>query len=551
MVLGVLMMLTAVFGFKYLKWLNFVAVPCKVLLVVYAVVVAFQTQSFDVITHYTPAPEKRLDFFTAIGLSIGFFSVGGVISPDYARHATTRSAAVLGSVLGLLPAALGLAACGAMLAIIQNTYDVVEIYSKLGMPILALSVLIIATWRQDSSLLYYSGLNQARLAMLLDVETGVSQLVAEAQSDDERIWCQHTEPEALLAACGADGVLSPAQARARLTQLQAQSGKLHLLPCIRASQTQWAAELTGTAELPSPSVALIRAVVHQREVKTPEELTEIEAAVDVAAQMHDVARAACADGVSEQAIVRAMQGLAAQSGLRMAYPPICTREGHILHHMSHHNSLRRGDLLLIDAGVETPLGYASDISRTHCVDAAWTDLTRLVHDAVRAAQSAAAAGAKPGVTMAEVHRIACRSLVHSLAPLNIFRGSIDAVVDNAAYALLFPHGIGHLLGLDVHDMESLGEDLVGYDERHHRDLRFGPNHLRLGKPLREGMVITVEPGLYGMTTLWERWRQQGLHADLIDYTALNALASLGGVRHEDVFVVTASGAQRLGPLASG
>lgn len=158
LVLGVLMMLTAVFGFQHLKWLNFVAVPCKVALVVYAVVVAFQTQSFDVITLYVPAPDKRLDFFTAVGLAIGFFTVGGVISPDYARHATTRTAAVLGSVLGLLPAALGLAACGAMLAIIQHTYDVVEIYSRLGMPMLALSVLIIATWTTNVMNAYSSGL---------------------------------------------------------------------------------------------------------------------------------------------------------------------------------------------------------------------------------------------------------------------------------------------------------------------------------------------------------------------------------------------------------
>jgi cytosine permease len=157
-VLGLLMMLTAVFGFRYLKWLNFVAVPCKVLLVAYAVVVAFQSHSFDLILQHQPAADKRLDFMTAIGLSIGFFSVGGVVSPDYARHATTRSAAVLGSMLGLLPAAIGLAACGAMLAIIQQTYDVVEIYAKLGMPMLALSVLIVATWTTNVMNAYSSGL---------------------------------------------------------------------------------------------------------------------------------------------------------------------------------------------------------------------------------------------------------------------------------------------------------------------------------------------------------------------------------------------------------
>ena len=163
LVLGLLMMLTAVFGFRHLKWLNFVAVPCKIVLVVYAVVVAFQSQSFDVITNYQPDPSRRIDFVTAIGLSIGFFSVGGVVSPDYARHARSRTDAVLGSVLGLLPSALGMAACGAMLAIIQQTYDIVEIYARLGMPVLALSVLIVATWTTNVMNAYSSGLALNRL----------------------------------------------------------------------------------------------------------------------------------------------------------------------------------------------------------------------------------------------------------------------------------------------------------------------------------------------------------------------------------------------------
>lgn len=156
--LGILMMLTAVFGFQHLKWLNFIAVPCKIMLVGYAVIVAFQGTGFEVITQYQPPADRRIDFYTAVGLSIGFFSVGGVIAPDYARHARTRRDAVLGAVLGLIPAALGLAACGAMLAIIQQTYDIVEIYAKLGMPVLALSVLIIATWSTNVMNAYSSGL---------------------------------------------------------------------------------------------------------------------------------------------------------------------------------------------------------------------------------------------------------------------------------------------------------------------------------------------------------------------------------------------------------
>lgn len=161
--IGLLMMLTAVFGFQYLKWLNYVALPCKLGLVTYAVMVAVHSQGLDVVARYQPDPAHRLDFPTAIGLSIGFFSVGGVISPDYARHARTRLDAVLGSVLGLMPAALGLAACGAMLAIVQNTYDIVEIYANLGMPVLALTVLIIATWTTNVMNAYSSGLAVTQL----------------------------------------------------------------------------------------------------------------------------------------------------------------------------------------------------------------------------------------------------------------------------------------------------------------------------------------------------------------------------------------------------
>lgn len=157
-VMGLMMMWMAVFGFQYLKWLNYLAVPCKIILVVYAVLLAFQTQNFDIISSYRPNPEMKMDLLTAVGLSIGFFAVGGVISPDYARHATNRSAAIWGSLLGLLPAALGLAACGAILAIVQKTYDVVEIYSKLGFPLLALSILIVATWTTNVMNAYSSGL---------------------------------------------------------------------------------------------------------------------------------------------------------------------------------------------------------------------------------------------------------------------------------------------------------------------------------------------------------------------------------------------------------
>lgn len=158
LLLGLLMMLTAVFGFKHVKWLNFLGVPCKIVLLAYAMVVAFQSHSWELIAHYQPEPSRHMGMLTAIGLCIGFFSVGGVVSPDYAQHARTRTDAVLGSVLGLLPSAMGMAACGAILAVIEQTYDIVEIYARMGMPILALSVLIVAAWTTNVMNAYSSGL---------------------------------------------------------------------------------------------------------------------------------------------------------------------------------------------------------------------------------------------------------------------------------------------------------------------------------------------------------------------------------------------------------
>jgi len=178
LVLGLLMMLMAVFGFRYLKWLNYLAAPCKVALVVYAVVVAFQGHGLDTILGYQPDPDRRLDMATAIGVSIGFFAVGGVISPDYAKHARTRRDAVLGSVLGVMPAALGLLACGAILAIVQNTYDIVEIYARLGMPLLALSILIVATWTTNVMNIYSSGLALCRLSPWLNGRRALTTLIA-------------------------------------------------------------------------------------------------------------------------------------------------------------------------------------------------------------------------------------------------------------------------------------------------------------------------------------------------------------------------------------
>lgn len=403
-------------------------------------------------------------------------------------------------------------------------------------------------FRQDSSFLYYFGLSYPGLAGLLDLASGDVALIANPQDEADTLWFTRPSPEAMAQLSGIDRVMDERILGDMLLEARRKGREIHYMPPYRAAQKLRLAELLGIdpGKL-QPSQRLIGAVVAQREVKSSEELTEIDAALTISQRMHGIVRQAATAGIKEAALVHAMSAELARSGARMAYPPICTRDGHILHQMTHDNILRSGDFLLVDAGAEVASGYASDITRTHCVDEAWTDERRLIYATVKRAQEVCAKEARPGVAMADLHRLAARVIVEGLAPLKLFRGSVDAVVDSGAYALVFPHGLGHLLGLDVHDMESLGEDAVGYDAEHRRDPRFGPAHLRLGKRLREGMAITLEPGIYFIPALWQRWQADDAYRHMIDAEAGARLMAMAGVRIEDNFVIEPNGARRLGP----
>ncbi|MCX7173180.1 MAG: aminopeptidase P N-terminal domain-containing protein [Proteobacteria bacterium] len=403
-------------------------------------------------------------------------------------------------------------------------------------------------FRQDSSFLYYFGLSYPGLAGLLDLASGDVALIANPQDEADTLWFTRPSPEAMAQRCGIDRVINERMLGDMLLEARRKGREIHYLPPYRAAQKQRLADFLGIChgEL-RPSGSLIRAVVAQREVKSAEELAEIDAALAITERMHGIVRQAATSGVKEAALVHAMSAELARSGARMAYAPICTRDGHILHQMTHDNSLRSGDFLLVDAGAEVDSGYASDITRTHCVDEAWTDERRLIYATVKRAQEVCVQEACPGMAMAKLHRLAARVIVEGLVPLKLFHGSVDAVVETGAYALVFPHGLGHLLGLDVHDMESLGEDAVGYDAEHHRDSRFGPAHLRLGKRLRQGMVITIEPGIYFIPALWQRWQADDVYRDMIDAEAGVRVMAMAGVRIEDNFVIEPTGARRLGP----
>lgn len=407
-------------------------------------------------------------------------------------------------------------------------------------------------FRQDSNVLYFCGLAQPGLALLIDIDTGgTTTLVAEDADLDHQVWTGPLPSAAERAAQAAIEHHVPLAALAGLLSDARRQGRpLHLLPASRAETQLQLAALLGCApaELDAQvSAPLRQAVIALRALKAPEEIAQIEDALAVTREMHLLALQRTRPGVVEQEVVGALEGLAAARGLRMAYAPIFSSRGEILHNHAHGVRLQGGEMVVNDSGAESPLGYASDITRTLPVGGRFEGARAELYDLVLEAQLGAIAAMRPGVPYAEVHRDACRTLTEGLVALGLMRGDPEEAVAAGAHALFMPHGLGHMLGLDVHDMEGLGEDHVGYGDGFVRDTRFGFKSLRLARPLQAGWVVTVEPGLYFNPLLTGRWRSEGLHSAFIDYSAIDALGPVGGIRIEDDVLVTSEGARVLGP----
>ncbi|WP_374357225.1 aminopeptidase P family protein [Chitinimonas sp.] len=409
-------------------------------------------------------------------------------------------------------------------------------------------------FRQDSSFLYFFGLDLPGLAATIDIDADRVTLFGDDGDIDSIVW---TGPLASLAeqaeAVAVQHTAAFSKLADHLASARAAGRSIHYLPPYRAEQRQLLSALLGqplAAIDAGASEALANAVIELRSVKSAEEIAQMENALEVAQRMHLLAMRSAKPGVKEQEIVGLMQGLAASQGRALAYPIIFSRDGHILHNHGHGYTLKAGDLVVNDSGAESPLHYASDITRTIPVGGKFSDKQKTVYQAVLDAQLAAINAMRPGVPYREVHDLAAQTLVAGLADTGLFKGDSAEVVDSGAYALLFPHGLGHHIGLDVHDMEGLGEDRVGYGEGISRSSDFGRRSLRLGRPLREGWVVTVEPGAYFIPALIDRWQAENRHADLIDYAVFQQYRDFGGIRIEDDVLVTADGARVLGkPIA--
>jgi Xaa-Pro aminopeptidase/Xaa-Pro dipeptidase len=401
---------------------------------------------------------------------------------------------------------------------------------------------------QDGTFAYYFGVPQSGLVGAIDFDSGESFLFGDDPSLDDLIWLGTSTPVHQWAE--RSGIARAEPLSALGGWLDVYRRHVHFTPPYRGEVTLALAEwldLPEEAVAKLASIALIRAIVSQREIKAPEEIDEMESALAVTADMHATAMRLSRPGVMEHVVSGAVEGVARSADLALAYPVIFSARGEVLHSDRHDRRLDAGDLVVHDSGAASRRGYASDITRTLPIGGRFDARQRRCYELVLEAQLAAIAACRPGTPYLSVHKLAARVLAAGLVAEGIFRGDPDTIVESGAYALCFQTGVGHQIGLDVHDMEALGEDYVGYDETVARSELFGLRNLRMAKALKPGMVVTVEPGLYFIPALIDRWESEGRYRELIDYARVSEFLSVHGIRIEDDVLLTDDGPRVLGP----
>lgn len=406
-------------------------------------------------------------------------------------------------------------------------------------------------FRQDSTFLYYFGLDRPGLFGIIDLDEGTSTIYGEDPDLEDIVWTG--ERDLLRDAArtvGVERVAPVSDLEDRVSSAQQKGRPVHFLPPYRAEHRLRYHTLLGLSHDEVDAAAsepLIRAVVRQRSRKTEAEISQLEAALDTTTRLHERAMRRARPGVSEREIFGILAGTVAADGVSFSFPPTCSIRGEVLHNYDYSNTLREGDLLLLDAGANSPLYYAGDITRVSPVGGSFTERQRAIYEAVLATQTAAIEALEPGVPFKKIHLHASRVLTDHLIEVGLMQGDAAEAVAAGAHALFFPHGLGHMLGLDAHDMENLGEEYVGYADDQTRAEQFGLDTLRLARPLRPGFVVTVEPGCYFIPSLVERWQAEDRHEAFIDYDAVEDFLGFGGIRLEDDALITADSARVLGP----
>lgn len=403
-------------------------------------------------------------------------------------------------------------------------------------------------FRQDSSFLYFFGLDLPGLAAVIDIDEDIEILYGDDLTAEESVWHGATTPLVDLASVVGIQKVSPLR-ELGTSLIGMTKSAIHFLPPYRPENTLKLAEWLERSVLEIPSLAseaFIKAVVKLRSVKSPGEIQEINKAVTCTAAMHKRVLQEAKPGMKEFEMVGLITGEAIHFGGNLSFTPIITIDGHILHNHNYSQTLTEGKMLLCDFGAETAMHYAGDITRTLPVGPAFTNSQKEMYQIVRDAHQAAIDALRPGVRFKDIHLLACYKLAEGLSAIGLMKGNLDDAVEKGSHALFFPCGLGHMLGLDVHDMEDLGEQYVGYTETLKKSTQFGLKSLRLGKELEEGYVLTIEPGIYFNPLLIDQWQAEKKHSDFINYDQLANYRNFGGIRIEDDFVITKTGSELLG-----
>lgn len=400
-------------------------------------------------------------------------------------------------------------------------------------------------FRQDSTFQYYIGIGLAGLNAVIDIDAGETLLFGDDISIDHIVWMGDQPKLASIAAqCGITKILASDKINDHV------NGHTLHLPTYRAEHEAQIRSYLAI-DKSQPSLPLIKAVIAQRNIKSAEEIKCMDESVTLTAQMHETVMRHAKAGMKEYQLVGIASEFAWQNNARWSFTPILTKDGQTLHNHSYHNTLSDNDMILFDGGIEAPTGYAGDMTRTFPVNGKYEGLRKDIYEIVLASYNESVALSKPDTYYRDVHIGASKVIASGLKELGFLKGAVDDIVKEGAHTMFFQHGLGHMIGLDVHDMENLGENLVGYDETIERSQLFGFRSLRLGRQLKEGNCITIEPGIYIIPQLIDRWQAENKFDDFINYDFLNKHRDAGGTRIEDDFVVTSGGVRQLGePLVN-
>lgn len=398
-------------------------------------------------------------------------------------------------------------------------------------------------WRQDSTWLYYFGIDEPLYAAVIDLDEGTQTVFADDVALEDRIWTGPTPSVAEVAAtsgidrtdryCKLDWAVSEAIIKGR---------PVHAIKPTRYYNRMKAADLG----IDAPSEVLSRAIIQMRLIKEDREIELMDKACSLGQQMHVIARKGLRPGRMEQEIVGELEGFAIGRGWGMSFPTILTQHGEIFHNHSHGSAIEPGKLIVIDAGLESNEHYASDFTRTYPAGGKFTPRQRDIYSIVYECNETAFAMTSPGVAYRDIHIAVTRIILDRMRTLGLVRGDVDAMVETGVGGLFLPHGLGHNIGLDAHDMEDLCEDWVGYDPDQKRSDLPGLHSLRMARKLVAGNVVTDEPGIYFIPELIGKWKTEGKAKDFVNYDKLEEYFGFGGIRLEDDVLVTREGARHLG-----